>query len=123
MGISTTGRKIYKSLNGKVVELDKLIMKNETVLAVGNVKVNARGDELGPGGKIIKRVDPTTEYNSVANAVPASTISRKPDVQPSPSAPTNLVADVQRGEVKPEIKPEIKPEAKVEVKPDVKVKD
>jgi hypothetical protein len=30
---------------------------------VGNARVNARGDELGPGGKIIrKREDIMTEY-------------------------------------------------------------
>lgn len=49
-------QKIYRSMQGKNIELDKLIMRNETVVAVGNAKVNARGDELGPGGKIIKRV-------------------------------------------------------------------
>jgi hypothetical protein len=35
--------------------MGKLVMKNEMTMAVGNVKVNARGDELGPGGKIIKK--------------------------------------------------------------------
>lgn len=34
--------------------MERLIMKNETVPAVGNLKVNARGDELGPGGEIVR---------------------------------------------------------------------
>jgi len=37
--------------------------RNETMPAVGNIRVNARGDELGPNGKIIrKREDIVGEY-------------------------------------------------------------
>ena len=53
-------QKVYQTMQGKIVELDKLIMKNETVVAVGNVKVNARGDELGPGGQIIRKTAANT---------------------------------------------------------------
>ena len=35
--------------------MDLLRKRNELTPAVGNAKVNARGDELGPGGKIIKK--------------------------------------------------------------------
>ena len=35
--------------------MDLLRQRNELTPAVGNVRVNARGDELGPGGKIIKK--------------------------------------------------------------------
>lgn len=42
-------------MQGKEVDMHKLIMQNEMTVAVGNVKVNARGDELGPGGKIIRK--------------------------------------------------------------------
>lgn len=58
-----TGRKLHKSANGKIVDMDLLRQKNELTPAVGNVRVNARGDELGPGGKIIrKREDIMNEY-------------------------------------------------------------
>jgi hypothetical protein len=57
-------RKVYRSMQGKDVDLDKLRVKNELTLAVGNAKVNARGDEIGPGGKIIKKsADPASDYN------------------------------------------------------------
>jgi len=57
------GRKQYKSMRGKVVDMDLLRKRNELTPAVGNAKVNARGDELGPGGKIIKkREDMVREY-------------------------------------------------------------
>jgi hypothetical protein len=49
-----TGRKVYKSMQGKQIDMDLLRQKNELTPAVGNAKVNARGDELGPGGKIIR---------------------------------------------------------------------
>ncbi len=67
MAIKEPNRKIYKTMQGKEIDLDKLRMKNELTLAVGNVKMNARGDELGPGGKIIrKREDKMTEYHTDA---------------------------------------------------------
>lgn len=49
------GRRIYKTAQGKQVDLDLLISRNELTPAVGNAKVNARGDELGPGGKIVRK--------------------------------------------------------------------
>lgn len=56
-------RKIYRSANGKEVDIEKLRAKNELTPAVGNARVNARGDELGPGGKIIrKREEVMAEY-------------------------------------------------------------
>ena len=48
---------IYRSMQGKEVDMNKQMNQNELTVAVGNVKVNARGDELGPGGKIIRKKD------------------------------------------------------------------
>ena len=45
--------KLYKTARGKTVDMDKVKLANETVTAVGNMKVNARGDKLGPGGQVI----------------------------------------------------------------------
>jgi hypothetical protein len=41
-------------MRGKTIDMEQLNLKHETIPAVGNMKVNARGDELGPGGKIVK---------------------------------------------------------------------
>jgi hypothetical protein len=46
--------KVYQSIRGKVVDMEKLALVHETEPAVGNVRVNARGDELGSGGKIVR---------------------------------------------------------------------
>lgn len=40
-------RKIYRTAQGKQVDVSALMMKNEDVRAVGNMGVNARGDKLG----------------------------------------------------------------------------
>ena len=55
MPMKQTGRKVYKTMQGKTVDMDLLRQRNELTPAVGNAKVNARGDELGPGGQIIKK--------------------------------------------------------------------
>ena len=53
----------HRTMQGKIIDLDKLMSQNELMPAIGNMKVNARGDELGPGGKIIKkREDVVAEY-------------------------------------------------------------
>lgn len=49
------GQIIHKSMRGKVVDMELLRKKNELVPAIGNARVNARGDELGPGGKIVRK--------------------------------------------------------------------
>lgn len=46
---------IHKTAKGKVVDMQRLANQNELTLAVSNVKINARGDELGPGGEIIRK--------------------------------------------------------------------
>ena len=64
----------YRTLRGKEVDMDKLLEKNQLMPAVGNAKMNARGDELGPGGKIIKkREDTVSDYyeNNPATVIAA----------------------------------------------------
>lgn len=45
-------KRVYTTANGKRVNIDAIIAQNESTIAVGNMKVNARGDQLGPGGKV-----------------------------------------------------------------------
>jgi hypothetical protein len=54
MAMKEQQRQLHRSANGKIVDMNKLAMQNETTVAVGNIRVNARGDLLGPGGTIIK---------------------------------------------------------------------
>lgn len=55
MGVYDKQRPVVRTMQGKEIDMAKLAAQNELTVAVGNVKVNARGDELGPGGKIIRK--------------------------------------------------------------------
>jgi hypothetical protein len=47
-------QKIYKSAMGRVVDIGALMLENENVRAVGNMKVNARGDTLDSTDRVIE---------------------------------------------------------------------
>tara|TARA_B100001057_G_C22824144_1_gene940668 strand:- start:653 stop:1162 length:510 start_codon:yes stop_codon:yes gene_type:complete len=63
-------KRTYRTANGKQVDMDTLALKNETVIAVGNMNVNARGDVLGQGGRIVKsREEVMSEHYAVNNSI------------------------------------------------------
>jgi hypothetical protein len=62
-------KKIYRSAQGKQIDVDMLRLQNEEVIAVGNMKVNARGDELGPGGIVVKTRNEAMDNYYESNAV------------------------------------------------------
>lgn len=75
---------VYRSANGRAVDMSQLASKHEKVRAVGNMNVNARGDVIDSNNKIVKdntkRVK--TNYNKTVNKnVP------KPQVKQVPSTP------------------------------------
>lgn len=66
--------KIYRTAMGKRLDMDTLMSRNEKVIAVGNKKCNARGDQLGPGGKIVKTRDQVMrEYYALNTPVATDT--------------------------------------------------
>ena len=75
MAMKEQQRQVYRSMQGKEVDMHKLVMQNEMTVAVGNVKVNARGDELGAGGKIIRKREEVLA--AATNAAPAQNNVRK----------------------------------------------
>lgn len=79
----------YKTMQGKVVDMEKLMRQNELMPAIGNMNVNARGDELGAGGKIIRRREDIVAdyYEDNPNAKP---LDVSPVVEETP-APTPVV--------------------------------
>ncbi len=71
-------KKIHKSAQGKVIDMDMLRQRNELTPAVGNARVNARGDELGPGGQVVrKREDVLKDYYDNAKGVSDQLAVRK----------------------------------------------
>lgn len=88
------GRRIYRSANGKQVDLDLLISRNELTPAVGNARVNARGDELGPGGKIIrKREDLMREYYENSQGMKSERVVKKETKTAGPTAAEQAAFD------------------------------
>lgn len=74
----------YRTMQGREIDLEKIMNQNELMPAIGNMKVNARGDELGPGGKIIrKKEDVVAEYYE--NNPNAKTSQKK--IQPDEQTP------------------------------------
>ena len=57
--------KIYKSAQGKAVDMGRLQLQNEGVRAVGNMKVNARGDMIDDMNRVIssKNDQVNKQYN------------------------------------------------------------
>lgn len=52
-----------RSFRGKEIDMLKLFRKNEKKIALGNARMNARGDIIGRGGIILKsREDQVKEY-------------------------------------------------------------
>lgn len=67
---------LHRTAMGKLVDMEALVTANEHVIAVGNMNVNARGDEIGPGGQVIRSVHErlAEHYNNVHTMVPTDDV-------------------------------------------------
>lgn len=67
--------KVYRSAMGKTVDMGALVLRNEHTRAVGNQKVNARGDVLDGTNRIIdkKTQQAQRQYKRQAIATPQPT--------------------------------------------------
>lgn len=59
-------RQVYKTAQGKTVDMGALRLQNENVRAVGNMKTNARGDIIDDQNRVIasKNQQVARQYNS-----------------------------------------------------------
>lgn len=88
--------KVYRTARGKVVDMDQLRLNNEDSIAVGNMKVNARGDELGPGGEVVRtRNEIMNEYYKLNTPVVSQGARIIPDE--SELAPPKTVVPAEPG--------------------------
>ena len=75
--------KVYRTAQGKIVDLGALQAQNEHVRAVGNMQVNARGDKIDANGRVIstraQQVNRNLNRNTNATAgpIPASSRAQK----------------------------------------------
>ena len=77
---------VYRSAQGKQVDMAALAARNERVRAVGNMSVNARGDTIDSHGRVIK---PVTE--KVSNGYAQTVGNRSANATKQPQRP--LVPD------------------------------
>lgn len=86
----------HKTMQGKEIDMEKLMRQHELMPAVGNIRVNARGDELGPGGTITrKREDIINAYyedNPAAAPMRATPVDQSAAADPVVSSTEEIKA-------------------------------
>ena len=91
--------KTYRTASGKQVDFGALLLANETAPALGNMNVNARGDEIAPDGTITKsREQIMREYNELNTMVPSD--------DAIPEGTNSAVADDDWQDWEPAIQPD-----------------
>ena len=100
-----TRKKMYRTMQGRMVDIDQLRTANESIRAVGNMKVNARGDVLGANGQVITPKSQVIKqyYEQPKGKVsegPGS-IKQTPAPQPQPQAKAVETKTVETKTVEP----------------------
>ena len=84
-----TRKKMYRTMQGRMVDIDQLRAANESVQAVGNMNVNARGDVLGAGGQVVTpKAKVMQKYYEQPKGVADDTPARN---KPAPAPQTKAV--------------------------------
>jgi hypothetical protein len=72
-------KEVYKSARGKPVDMGALRLKNEKERAVGNMKVNARGDAVNEQNQPVQS-RPQQVHNQYQKQIQETTSSHKWDL-------------------------------------------
>ena len=102
----------YRTAQGKSLDLEKLKLQNELVPAVGNMQVNARGDQLGSGGQVVKTREDMVDQHYQSNVAKRRNVAKEDviptragkasDIEPTPQpAP----APVEEKKKQPKVEP------------------
>ena len=77
-------KKMYRSMKGRMIDIEKLRAANEAVQAVGNMNVNAKGDVLGAGGKVVTKKETVMRkyYEQPKGMVSDTPTKNKPTAAP-----------------------------------------
>jgi len=72
-------KRVYKTAQGQLIDIGAIILQNETVRAVGNMNVNARGDLLGGNNQVIdqKNQQVSRQHRKLSQAS-TGTVSTQP---------------------------------------------
>ena len=115
-------KKMYRTMQGRMIDIEKLRAANESVQAVGNMNVNARGDVLGPSGQIVTKKETIIKkyYEQPRGMVDDTPARAKPTPAPRtpPKQTVQTMTPVTKTEIrKVEVKPQPVVEPKVEAEP------
>ncbi len=69
----------YKSYRGKWVDMEELRRSHEKTVASGNMKTNANGDTLGPGGVVVQTAQAKARKHYSSKETSKTTVSIKGD--------------------------------------------
>ena len=88
--------KIYRTAQGKTVDLGTIMLQNEHVRAVGNMKVNARGDRLDSNNQVIETKsqqiqNQNNRTTTNVSSAPVHTSSKKAKKRVDTQAPVDTV--------------------------------
>jgi len=95
-------KNIYQTAQGLQVNIDQMRILNEKSVAVGNMQVNARGDQVSRSGEIIKsrneimkdhysrQIEPVVKYNPNKRKQAAEALQQ--EIQEQATAPAPLPA-------------------------------
>ena len=97
---------IHKSAMGRAVDMAALSGKNEKVRAVGNMGVNARGDKIGPGGKIIAKREQMNLPEQVTIRPPAQPAAPVAETAPAKETPVKPLTAAQKAKMIKDMDPE-----------------
>ena len=113
-----TRKKMYRTMQGRMVDIEKLRAANESVQAVGNMNVNARGDVLGASGQVITpKEDIIKKYYEQPKGMVSDTPSRSKPMAAPKAEPVKTVQKMTPVAAKPAPKKTVAPQPKkVEVK-------
>lgn len=104
---------IYKTAQGKTIDMASMMLQNEKTRAVGNGKMNARGDTIDAQGRVVV---PVTQKVSQAYA---KTVNN-PGAQITESAPapqistSNEIPTVELTDFEKELNQEMETDAEIE---------
>ena len=80
------------SNKGQVIDIDSLIAQNPETPAMGNMRVNAKGDTLGPNGEVVQRSEDRVRAYYQEN--PKSSTAKSSLKGPMPDQPESTQSDL-----------------------------
>jgi len=104
-----------KTNRGQALDMQTLVLANEKTVAVGNMKVNARGDQVNTEGKVVKtKTEQAQAYYQSNPKAAVKTVSIKDavDVSATNTMEQPPVAEKPKAQKAPKATPKATPKAK-----------